>query len=334
VDFGFGAVTSSNPDIFLLKLSPAGAPIWCKQFGGTGLDVGNAVAIDSHDNVLITGYFGAYGSAVDFGFGGLTSAGGRDIFLAKYTSAGSPVWAKRFGGTSDDWGTSLSVDRRDDSVVMTGNFNGSVDFGGGALTSAGGRDIFLAKYSSTGAYAWAKSFGSTSNEDATGVAVDGSGNVVLVGDFVGTVNFGSGALTYNGVEDVFIADFNSAGTCQWSKNFGSSLPLGGDTFRAVDTDASGNIVVTGSIISSLDFGGGRLSNASGSGAVLVAKYASNGAYKWAKLYQGSYGNYGNTIATDNSGNVLVGGSFARSVDFGAGSMSTATDSGFAVKLAP
>lgn len=82
---------------------------------------------------------------MDFGGGALTSAGLFDIFVAKYAGTdGAHQWSKRFGSTSNDAGYGITVDATGD-VVATGYFMGSVDFGGGSLTSAGTLDIFLVK---------------------------------------------------------------------------------------------------------------------------------------------------------------------------------------------
>jgi len=340
VDFGFGAVTVGNPAIFLLKLSAQGVPIWCRQFGGSqGVNTGYAVAVDGHDNVVITGYYGYFGSGVDFGTGLLSSAGGRNIFVAKYAPDGTALWARGVGGSSSDmdWGTSIAVDRRDDSVLVTGNFTGSVNFGGGALSSAGGRDIFLAKYSSGGSYVWAQRFGDVYHDSGTGVSVDPSGNIALVGGFSGSVNFGSGTLVYHGAADIFVARFTGVGACLWSKNFGSAT--GGDALYGVVADGGGNVIITGSVLSNLDFGGGILWGLSGgmSQNVLVVKYSGGGAYLWGHRYAVMTPvDAGNSAATDPNGNVLVGGYFQSTINFGGGALSSATsmNDGFVLKLTP
>jgi hypothetical protein len=98
------------------------------------------VAVDANGDVVVTGVFF---DTVDFGGGPLTSAGNGDIFVAKYSASdGSHLWSRRFGGTSFEEGSGVAVDANGD-VVVTGRFHGTVDFGGGPLTSAGIADIFL-----------------------------------------------------------------------------------------------------------------------------------------------------------------------------------------------
>jgi hypothetical protein len=171
------------------------------RFGGVSNDQGLGVAVDSGDDVVLTGFFDG---TMDFGGGPLTSAGGFDIFVAKLEGDGSPVWSRRLGGTSLDQGLGVAVDSGDD-VVLTGFFNGTVDFGDGPLTSAGLADIFVAKYSaSEGSHLWSRRFGSTSTDQGLGVAVDSGGDVVVTGAFADTVDFGRRRLTSAGSDDIFL----------------------------------------------------------------------------------------------------------------------------------
>lgn len=74
----------------------------------------------------------------------LVSAGAQDIFVAKYDSAGDHAWSQRFGDTLADHGSAVATDGAD-GVLITGTFQGTVDLGGGVLTSAAGKDGFVAK---------------------------------------------------------------------------------------------------------------------------------------------------------------------------------------------
>ena len=333
LDLGFGPVASAGAgDIYLLKLSSSGTPLWAKVFGGTGIERAYSVTVDSRDNVIISGGFGMYGTPVDFGAGPMSSAGQSDVFLAKYSPTGAAIWAKRFGGSGDDFGTSVAVDRRDDSVLITGQFQAVSDFGGGLLSSAGANDIFLCKYSSSGTHVWSKKFGDTSSDQAGAVSVDSSGNVAVVGNFMGTVNFGLGALVFGGSSDMFIANFTPTGVCRWVKNYGTAF--GGDALFGVTSDPSGNVVVTGMISGFLDLGGGYLPAQNGQD-ILVAKFSPNGSHVWSKRFGGYGYDYGYGVASDSAGNVYGTGYFVSSVDFGGGQMTTAGwNNGYVVKLAP
>jgi hypothetical protein len=151
-------------------------------------------------NVLVTGQFQG---TVDFGGGPLTSVG-IDIFVAKYAGPdGAHLWSRRFANTAADAGFSVVVDPSG-NVMVTGQFNGMVDFGGGPLTSAG-YDIFVAKCAGTdGAHIWSRRFGGTAADVGTSIVVDPGGNVLVTGSYQDTVDFGGGPLTSAGFNDILL----------------------------------------------------------------------------------------------------------------------------------
>ncbi|HEU4366366.1 MAG TPA: FlgD immunoglobulin-like domain containing protein, partial [Candidatus Krumholzibacteria bacterium] len=81
----------------------------------------------------------------DFGGGPLVSAGGEDVFVAKYSHAGAHVWSARFGDAQNDRALSVGVDAAD-QVMITGSFAEAINFGGGTFLANGGGDFFLAKF--------------------------------------------------------------------------------------------------------------------------------------------------------------------------------------------
>ncbi len=135
------------------------------------------------------------------------------VFVSAFLLNVSPLWSQslnhlfsqRFGGTGGDFGAAIAVDGAG-NVLVTGQFSGTVDFGGGALTNAGSRDIFLAKYDAAGAHLFSQRFGDTDFDSGAAIAVDGAGNVLVTGSFEGTVDFGGGALTSAG-NDIFLAKY-------------------------------------------------------------------------------------------------------------------------------
>src|SRR5215831_14758784 len=116
--------------------------------------------------------------------------------------------------------SSLAVDSSG-NVIVTGYFMGVVDFGGGIIYSAySGMDTFLVKYSGTGAHVWSKNFWSDSDDEGTGIALDGSGNIVLTGRLLGGINLGGGVFNTVGGGDIYLAKFTPDGAHQWSRSFG------------------------------------------------------------------------------------------------------------------
>lgn len=149
---------------------------------------------------------GTFTDTVDFGGGPLTSAGGYDISLAKFDPHGNHIWSSRFGDIDQQQATTATVDQVG-NVLVTGYFQGTVDFGAGPLISAGGFDIFLAKFDPNGNHLWSKRFGDSSTQKAFGGATDPSGNVLITGYFRDTVDFGGSLFFSAGSSDVFLAKF-------------------------------------------------------------------------------------------------------------------------------
>ncbi len=312
-NFGGGnLVSAGNSDIFLAKYDSNGLFDWNQRFGSATGDQGTGVALDGSGNVLVTGIFSG---TVNFGGANLVSAGASDIFVAKYNSSGVHQWSQRFGSSSSDRAESIAVDVLG-NVIVTGSFSGTVNFGGANLMSAGDPDVFLAKYNSSGVHQWSQRFGGTAGDQASSVTVDVSGNVVMTGDFGGTVNFGGANLVSAGDPDVFLARYNSLGVHQWSQSFGSA---GTDRGQAVAVDGSGNVVVTGNFDGNVSFGGATLVSAGDSDAFL-AKYNSGGVHQWSQNFGSTSGDVGSGIAVDGSGNVVLTGSFEGTVDFGGGNL--------------
>ncbi|MCB9335951.1 MAG: SBBP repeat-containing protein, partial [Flavobacteriales bacterium] len=195
---GIANLTSTGiQDVFVQKLDASGNFLWAKSFGGSYNDYGRSITVDVSGNVYTTGYFIGTG---DFDPGAdttnLTSSGGYDIFIQKLDASGNFLWAKSFGGNSEDRGESTTIDDSG-NVYTTGYFHNTADFDPGAdtanLTSAGFRDIFVQKLDASGNFLWAKSFGGNSNDYGRSITVDASGNVYITGTFEESVDFDPGA---------------------------------------------------------------------------------------------------------------------------------------------
>jgi hypothetical protein len=300
---------------------------WAKRFGDGKDQRGLHVATDAASNVVVSGYVEG---SVDFGGGLLTSAGGADVSLAKFDASGNLLWGKLFGDAGDQYGSSVAVDASG-NVVMVGRFSETIDFGGGPLTSAGGTDIFVAKFDPQGSLLWSKGFGDPADQYGASVAVDSSGGVVIAGWFSGSVDFGLGPLSSATASDGFLAKLDASGNAVWSKSFPSTLAYG------VAVDATGSVIVAGQITSAVDFGLGPVAFGGGADA-FVAKFDGAGAPLWSEAFGDAGSQIALGVAVDGSQNVLVTGEFAQGINFG-GTASTSLQSAggydvFVAKLDP
>lgn len=288
---------------------------WASAYGDAAGQYVQSLAVDSSGNVLVTGGFMG---TVNFGGNALTSAGALDIFVAKFDAAGKHVWSKSFGTAKEQAPLAITTDATG-NVYLAGYFVGDVNFGGGSLVAPGNlfEDAFVAKFDANGTYQWAKNFGDMGAQTARGLAVDASGNVIVVGDFQQVIDFGGGPLEAAGFDDidVFVAKFNPAGGHIWSHRYGDGEDQSGEE---VTVDASGNVLVTGFAKGSIDFGKGALTAVPMGSLAFVAKLDSMGSTTWATGYGSNARGLG--IDVDASGGVAVSGAFKGSIDFGGGSL--------------
>ena len=209
VNFGGGGLPGGNNDIILAQYNSAGVHQWSQRFGSNAAtDIGYGLAVGPSDGIYLAGRFEANAT-----FGGATvfNAGGLDILLARYTSAGAHIWSMGLGGLGTEYATAVAVDLTG-NVSITGTFDGSVNFGDGNLVSAGGLpDIFVARYTFAGNHSWARRAGSTDfvTEAGYGIDTDASGNVIATGQFSGTVNFGGADLVSGGGTDIFLVKYDA-----------------------------------------------------------------------------------------------------------------------------
>ena len=197
IDCGGGPLTTAggNADMFLGSLTAAGDHRWSLRYGATGTEAGAYLVVGPSGNLFLAGQ--ALGDG-DFGGGILATSGvERDIVLASYDADGAHLWSKALGWVGDDTVMGLGLDASE-NLYLAGEFQGVVDFGGGALTSAGGRDVYIASYTASGDHRWSRRFGGLLNENVWDIAVDDAGAVIAAGDFQGTVDLGCGPVTSAG----------------------------------------------------------------------------------------------------------------------------------------
>jgi hypothetical protein len=215
------------------------------------------------------------------------------------------------------------------NVALTGLLLGSVDFGGGPLSSKSAVSAFVARFDSDGNHLFSKRLGD-GNTQAYAIASDGDGAVVVAGLFTGTLLAGNGAFTTADGADVFAAKLDASGNLLWVRSLGGDM--GWPPGYAVCVAEDGNILVTGSFSDTLDLGSGSVA-ATGSSDVFLVKLDPSGEPLWGKTFGGPLGQAAHSVAVDQAGNVLVAGSFAGSIDFGGGSLlSAGSEDAFVAKL--
>jgi gliding motility-associated-like protein len=276
--------------IFLFLCSFAQAQLWGyvneSEFVNEAMDI----ETDAQGNSYVTGYITgetSFGVAVSFP----SAQGNGDIYVAKYGSNGVLIWVKKFGGNFSDRGYDLALDNSG-NIFITGQFYGTVDFSGQSVSSnSNSKDIFLIKMTNSGSVLWAISEGGSGAENAYGITCDGSGNVILTGQYEGSgvlisQNFSSTLDPITGLAsyDLFVSKYDGNGNGLWVK---TGIAKYEDRGLAVTTDSQNNIYMSGQFSDTLTFAGQTYNNGAYN-VGLVVKLDPNGALVWFNTLRGGF----------------------------------------------
>jgi uncharacterized delta-60 repeat protein len=279
--------TGTN-DFFVAKYNTSGTLQWLNQ---TGLASKTILAFGISANASGQSFVAGYTNG---GLNGNTQAGGNDLFIAKYSSAGALQWLKQKGAsTQETRANAVALDTSGNSYVggyTAGSLNGN------ALTGA--KDFFIDKYSSSGALQWSRQLGAASVDSAImGLAVDASGNIYGAGYTFGGLNGNS----ITGLEDIFVVKYNASGTLQWLTQIGAATKY--SSASSVAVDSSGNVYVGGTTL-----GGLNGNTRTGFSDFVIAKYNAAGTLQWLRQ-MGKASKLSETlgVAADASGNSFISG---------------------------
>jgi len=262
--------------------------LWTRQFGTALEDIGEGIAIDSSDHVLVAG-------TTSGSLEGEANPGGPAVFVTKYATDTSRVWTRVFGSSSADTGRAVARDGAD-NVYVVGDTLGTFFDG---IVADGSLNGFLTKFNSGGTRQWTNLIGTAASERAHGVATDSNNNVYVVGETTGALD----GEPNTGDWDAFVMKFNSSGTRLWTRLLGSA---GSDTAYGLAIDGNGNVYVTGATDGVLG-----IDPSPGDAVVnfdaFVAKYAPDGTRLWVTQLGTSCTEWSNSIALGAGGNLYVAG---------------------------
>ena len=293
---------------------------WAKSAGGLKNDDGKSIFY-SNGYVYLTGNFQS--AKIIMGSDTLinkdTTGKTADIFIAKYDSSGSLIWAKSAGGMKNDKGAGITADANGNTFV-TGYFSsdtitfGTFTFKKYSTIQWDSADVFIVKYDPSGNVIWAKSAGGDHCDYGTGIAADVNGNCYVTGYYQSSsIVFGNYTFFISGGSDIFLIKYDGSGNQLWAKNTKGDQA---DWSTSVAVDKKGNSYLTGYFFSHvLNFGHDSVLNSCGGHSYMFAvKYDSLGNSIWANCAGGpvsTIGNDGgNSIAASPIGSCCVTGSFA------------------------
>jgi uncharacterized protein (AIM24 family) len=311
-------------DGFIWKLTSAGNYSRISVLAGNGSERVTDVSVDNLGNAYATGRFDKSadfnpGSGSVLSFADATLGGNYDTFVWGLNSNGTYRFVKRIGGGLYESGEAVDIDAVG-NVYVTGRFTYKTNFNpggsGGMLTAynASGADAFVAKYDSVGTFKWTKRIGSIETNDwGRGIAVDGSRNVYVTGQFTSIANLnpnGAALVASNGGTEGFVAKFDTNGNFVYGKDIGGEQ---NDVGRGIAVDAlRGNVFVAGEFRDEVDFDPGsaeedRTSNGNSDLFVLRLTQTESPLFWAQKLPNDVSTDEGRFVATDGFGNTYIAG---------------------------
>lgn len=280
-----GNTNAGSYDAFLTQFISSGIKQWTKLLGSLSDDRAWGVAVDNQGNIYFTG-------DTSGNLDGQNSAGGTDIFLAKYDSSGTKQWTRVWGTASDDHGSSVAVDVNK-NIYVTGNTSGNLD----GQTNLSSSSIFITKFDSSGNKLWTKLEGPAIVFSPSQIVIDNNSNIYVAGKTYSDLD----GYTLQGNGDIFLMKFDASGNKQWTSVWGKTSFS--DYFYGMTMDSGGNIYVAGSSLGNFD----GYANVGGED-IFITKFDSSGNKQWTKFWGTSTTDYpSGGVAVDSNGNIYVAG---------------------------
>lgn len=285
---------------------------WAKT-GHASINASGECLVAEPDGSLLLG--GTFFNNIDLDTEQLFSSG-RDIFLARMNTQGKRIWAKRYGGSADDFLFDLKSDKSGD-IYITGAYAYRMTMGTSTLESNGQQDAFVAKLAPNGDPLWVRSSGGYNSDFGVAVAVDAKGNVYNAGYFHDTMSFGAIKITgWNaGLMTMYLAKYDKDGKCLWAKPLGSSSYQSQFEGVSLAIDASGNVVVAGNFHGDAHLDTAAIT-AKGVADLFVAKFTPSGSLLWKQTAGGPTGAVNaRSVALGKGGRILICGYITNNAQF-------------------
>ena len=336
-------------DVFVTEINSSGTLVFTSIFGGSVDEFPGGIAVDSQ-GIYVAGTtdssnFPTTPLAAQTAFLGGAASGNNDAFAVKLALNGSTMtWGTFIGGSDSDSGLGIAVDSSHNVYVVGETFSTNLGWYGGWCESSAQRqhpqpgsrigttdDGYIVKLNPGGtAYSLVSYLGGSSDDLATGVPLDGSGNIYVSGETIstdlpvttgvvqstcgtdGNCNTGSSGAQ----DDAFVASIkaNLSGYNYLTYYGGSGV----DDALAIAADSSGNAFLTGHTASS-DFPTSgtpyRSALAGTQNAFIVELNNSGSAASYSTYFGGSGTDLGLSIALDGSDNVYLTGQTSSSTNF-------------------
>jgi predicted SpoU family rRNA methylase len=309
---------SGSQDAFIAKFNKAGHFVWGTYYGGVGNDIGNGIAFNSANKLIIVGSTLSQTGISSIGAFQTSIGGQSDGFIASFDTTGRFNWGTYFGGNQNDYITSLAIDPVNNQMSFSGYTNsGNLPVVGASshqVSIAGFSDFFVTRFNPLGYPIWATYYGGTGSENTCKIASDVSGKIYLVGGSssstgISTSNAYKSNNTYGNL-DAVLAIFDSTGYLIYGSFYGTNQV--NDVFEGIINDGKGKLFLIGTFASkdSVSTPGSYKpirDTSSNKTEGVVACFDTSGARLWATYYGGNGNDFVRSIALSNDNYLFVAG---------------------------
>lgn len=263
-------------EVLVAKFGATGELIWIRELG-PGPSYGAGVVADDAGGVLVAGTTNAsvFGAA----------AGDVDGIVMKYSSEGELLWGRQYGTSEDETITAVAGDGSG-GIIVVGNTEGSL-FG----SLVGPENPYAVRYSSEGEILWSLQHAVPGPSHFRGVAVDGFGDVYVIGQTYLEVSGTPPANRY----EVYVARIDTTGELEITDSY--EVP-GLQLIEGFGIGPGQEYVIGGWIRSTAGYPNG----------VFVASLGPGGQVTWVHELANPSGVSLHDLTVDASGNVFIGGS--------------------------
>lgn len=306
---------SFDADAILAKFDPSGLRLWSTYFGDNAHDLAQAITLDNSGNVIIGGHTKSISGIATPGVYSTTQSGLDDVFIAKFTPAGTLLWATYYGDSGDEEAFGLVCDAAN-NIYVTGwswSLSGLATPGSHQQTMGGFIDGFIAKFNSTGtSLLWGTYYGGSGLDKATAIRLNNAGNLIISGNTASNNNIatpGSYQSAMGSADDAFLTCFTTSGTRLWGSYFGGNDV---DYINGMILDNQSNIIVCGQTQSSVGIAAGNAPYQSTLSAnytydAFFAKLSPNGTLQLGSYFGGAGNDNAWALAQDNTGKLYLAG---------------------------
>jgi gliding motility-associated-like protein len=260
-------------------------------------------------------------------------------WLIAVMASAQPYWALDAGSLGNDHVADIGVDA-DGSVYVTGEYGGSLQFGGQSLGPLGAQDVFVARLDAAGQVIWLRRAGGTGIDRGLKISVGNGAALAVAGEFMGTANlFGTTVTSAGGTTDMFVALINKTdGTLQWVRQGGGAL--GSDSPGGVSIGPNNEVAVAGQFRGTAQWDGSILTSTTDPGTgqpgadVFIANYSSTGALLWLKQGVAPENDDVAGLAHDATGNLYVTGQFSDTLTFDIPHPGNVLNASYLVRFSP